>query len=121
MSATEDFAFLLALELGITDPYAMMRKMPATTFNAWRQFWRRHPFGPEGNWLQNGTLAAVVMNSNPFGGKDSKAVGVADFMPPDPDRKKTAMESMNESDRLVLAARMMGARIVGAKWRANRV
>lgn len=111
MTATEEFAFLLAREFGEEDPYAMMERMPAKTFNAWRQFWRSDPFGAEADWLRNGILAATVANSAPFRGKDSKVASPSDFMPPDPDKKPTGLAAMSESDRIMLMARFAGAKV----------
>lgn len=113
MSAVEEFAFLLALQLGLPDPHAMMAAMPAAVFNGWRQFWQKEPFGPHADWLRNGLLAATVANSNPFRGKDALPAKIDDFMPPDPDKKRAA--PLSEHDRLLIGARAMGATIQGMR------
>ncbi len=115
MSPTEEFAFLLALELGVEDPYAMLARMPATTFGAWRQFWRKFPFGPGSRWLQSSQIQATIANSAPFRGKDAKALSPGDFMPPDPDAKRVRMPS--EHDRIMIGARAMGATVIGGRIR----
>lgn len=111
MTATEEFAFLLALELGEENPHAMMARMPAETFRAWQQCWQKYPFGAHGEWIRNAQLQCTIANFAPFRGKDAKVFEVADFMPPDPAAK--AKPGLSEHDRLMLGARAMGARVIG--------
>ena len=70
--------FRLALVLGIPDPFTLADKMPASLFNAWRQYSEIEPFGsPRDNWNAANICAILANVHRP---NDAAPYSIDDFM-----------------------------------------
>lgn len=81
MSEVRQFAYRLALALGIWDAEGLLHEMGSQQLEYWRAFAAMEPFGYEQEWQRAGTIAAAMFNSNPFRGEDAKWVEPKDLIP----------------------------------------
>jgi hypothetical protein len=98
------------LALGVADVDLLLDSLTSKQISEWVAFYALEPFGNE--WLQTGTLGAVIANAHRDPKTTPRAYEAKDFIPREEDPAKS-------SDELLAVARMMTAASKGKNDRTK--